>query len=433
MRTLIWVILLLFTLLASCAPVTTPVINPSATATKAYTPTSRPTKTITPIPTRTPTPTQIRLAFTGRIIALARADLFELTASADSQQVNYNLIASHVTDAAISPDFRYIVYSTFSVDFSNRLTHLYDLENHTEAVILPDTANSISWSPDSQWVSFISGFGSLEVEYGLYLFDVTSNTSHLVFEPDCAGYGVVNTQGVCGKFTKGVWINSDTLIFQRFTGPLPAKVTTPFYPEVNSNTTTFMSISAGNQVLGDSSRRWFIQDDCGEQDLLREETDEGLRFSIADTADFIANPGTIEPLSIIDYVEGSSEYLPLYGIWSTGLPDGPYLQFIPGSCNLVYLSGEPFDRYLHILNPGTLEDRVLPFPAFGLIAFPSNIPITEDWFDQPDSQVVVMSETTYPTIEIVNLQNAEVSKIWSGEDLANINPNQFRLLAWIVP
>src|SRR3989304_5657467 len=72
------------------------------------------TKTITPTLTHTPTSTPVSPAFTGRIIALACDNLFELTASADSAGGNYSLIASSVTDAAISPDLRYIVYATFS-------------------------------------------------------------------------------------------------------------------------------------------------------------------------------------------------------------------------------------------------------------------------------------------------------------------------------
>ena len=428
-----WVILLLFPVLVSCAPVAAPVITPSAMVTNAPTSTSTPTKTITPVPTRTPTPTPVSSAFTGRIIALACANLFELTASTDSPQVNYSLIASSVSDAAISPDLRYVVYSTFSVDFSNRATHLYDLENQTDVVILPDTAHSFSWSPNSQRFSYIAGFGSPQVADGLYVHEVAPNASRPVFEPPCASYAWPS-QKVCGDYSEGFWVSSNTMVFQRFKGAMPATVTSPFFPEVSSNTTTLMSITDGRQVLVDSPKRWFIQDSCGDRILLREETNGSILFSIVDTAEFIAHPGSIEPNPIMSCVEGSNDCLSLPVTWDVGHPSSPYVGFIPGSCIVFYFSGEFPEYFFHILNPETLEDRFFPFPSWGVIAFPSDFTWTTDWSDGSDAKILVMSQSLYgPEIEIVNVQTAQNTIVWSGKDMPSINPDRFRILAWIAP
>jgi hypothetical protein len=433
MRTLARVILLSFPILASCAPV----ITPSAMVTNVPTSTSTPAQTITPVPTRTPTPTPtptpVSPAFTGRIIALACANLFELTASTDSPQADYSLIVSDVSDAAISPDLRYVVYSTFSVDFSNRATHLYDLENQTDAVILPDTAHSFSWSPNSQRFGYIAGFGSPQVADGLYFHEVAPNASRPVFEPPCASYAWPS-QRVCGDYSEGFWVSPSTMVFQRFTGAMPETVTSPFFPEVNSNTTTLMSITDGGQVLIDSPRRWFVQDSCGDRILVREETNGSILFSIVDTTEFIAHPGSIEPSLIMSCAEGSSDCLSLPLTWDVGHLSTPYVGFIPGSCIVFHFSGEFPDYFFHILNPETLEDRSFPFPTRGVIAFPSDFVWTADWPDGSDAEILVMRQSLYgPEIEIVNVQTAQKIAVWSGRDMPSISPDRFRILTWIAP
>jgi hypothetical protein len=429
MRTLKWVILIVFPILTACAQAATLTMTPSMTATNKSTATSTPTNTITPVPTQTPTPTPFTPAFSGRILAMSGGDIFELSASTEFHLPNSTLITSRVS-AAISPDLRTIAYSHYSYDPDGNATHLYDLENRTDGIILPYNADDISWSTDGQRFSYLVNNGVFDPPEGLYVYELASNTARFVYAPPCAGYGYIgNSRRVCGASRDMFWVSPNVMVFQRYKGAMPQEIG-GFQVEIPANTTTLLFVTGGSPVLVDSPRRWLLQDSCGDQVLLREEIDKDTFFSIAEAAEFTAHPGSIVPTPLRSCPEGSDDCASLPGSWNLGFRHSPYVGFLPNSCNVFYFSGKSPDILLHILVPGTLEDRSLLFPTrLGVITFPGVFTWTAGWPGSADAQIAVTGHYYPPEIEIVNMHTAEKRVILKADS----NESTLSILGWIAP
>jgi hypothetical protein len=405
----------------------TPVPTKTSAPTATSTPTRTPTQTSTP--SRTPTPTPVLPAFLGKILAMENNNLVELSATKDQPGVANNLIASNVIHAAISPDFTHVIFSTFTSDYSGYATHWYDLEARTYVVILPYKTGNFAWSPDSQRFSY-TVLNEPDVTEGLYLYDLRSNASRLVYQPPCATYAMLNNRrGVCGAIQDMAWVTPEIMVFQRFTGVMPQKVG-GFQSEVPANTTTLAFFASGSPSLVDSPRRWLIQDSCAEKVLLRVETEAGgTDFFIADTAGFIARPGSVQTIPIHSCPKDMAGCVSIPGNWNLPSDYHPYVGFFPNSCSAFYFSGDYQKPVLHNLSPEALEVHSSPLPMhLGMIAFRSDFKWSEDWPDRPDAQIALMPYYNSATIDIVNMQTSAVLTIWEGRSTEDC-----RLLAWIAP
>jgi len=417
-------VLLFLSACATLLPMPTPTLAPTRTGTSTRTATPPPTATQPPTPTPTPnTPT-----FSGRIYAIEGYDLFELEASTDPPGTKTTLIASDVDAAAISPDHRWLVYATFSIDPAGRTTHLYDLQDGTDTLLLPYDAGGFLWSPDSRRFAYIAR-DYPNIPYGLYLYDLNARTFRLVVEKNCGAYTAGGgAMEICGELSGMRWVSDTVMVIQRYKGEMPQTITGLGVP---ADTTTLLIASGGGQILVDSPQRWYVQDGCGEQVLLRSASEGGVSFSIVDTEEFISHPGSIEPLPLLSCPDDSGDCTSLPGSWTVSSLFDPYLGFFPGTCNLFYFSGDYLEPTLHLLDPQTREDRSLPFPTrLGILALPSDLAWTPDWPTGAEARVAVMHHYYRPEIVILDLESGGVNTLWEGDFTTT---DIFRLLAWITP
>ncbi len=424
----VWIIFVL--LLSGCAPGLRSGPVPTPTLTQTALPTASPTFTPRPtdIPTPTSSPTPALPVFSGRIFAILENELVEVSAEGTPGEILSRSIAAHVINAAISPDGRYLVYSTFSADLAGRTTHLYDLGNDSDELILPYDADRLLWSPDGQLISY-TAFGIPNTDDGLYLYDLETRTSRLVYEPPCAAYSMFSTRSVCGALDEMAWAGPNVLVFQRYKGEMPLQIPGTLYA-IPANTTTLLTIAGGSQALVDSPRRWLVQDQCDGRVLLRE-NEEGIasHFYLADTGQFIASPGAVDVIPLMTCPEGGSDCVSLSADWTTASAYHPYIGFLPNSCSVFYFSGDKSAPLFHILSPEGVEERSIPFPArLGYLAFRSDVTLTPGWLDSRDAQVALMPDFYSIDIEIVSLQTGEVLKVVDGSHMY-----EFALLGWLAP
>jgi hypothetical protein len=430
MRTKILVVGCVFLMLVSCTTPTPGESMPEPALTSTSTGTHKPTASFTHTPSATPTftPTPVSPVFTGRILALIAYDLIEFSPLPTSVAVQSTQIASDVVEAALSPDANWLVYSTFTPSLAGRSTHLFGVQERSDELLLPHNASTIRWSPDSQYFSYLVEKGSDSPD-GLYLFNVAARSARLVYEPPCAGYGLTNTRGVCGAIRGMEWVTPGMLVFQRYKGLMPETISS-LQLELPDNTTTFLKVSGGGGALVDSPQRWFVEDRCADQVLLREETETATYFSVIDTASFISHPGSIQPVQVLGCQNDTNTCLPLPESWMVGRPSTPLVGYLPGSCDIFYFSGEKSNPLIHRLVPGNLEDVSLPFPVrVGLLSFPINF-AWQGEMDAPGASLAVLQYGHSPRIEIVNLQTGQISQVWSDPSATN---NGLDLIGWFMP
>jgi hypothetical protein len=214
-----------------------------------------PTATPTPIPltaTLAPTPTP---ALRGKLIGYDSNGVFVLTsdqANGEIKEIRFSKIAAGA--ATISPNNQYLLLGSTGPEFKFTLVELSTLE----ATILFSASSVISclvWNPDSTNFSYM-------VNHSLNIYNITTQESTLIFEAPSASYkreGFPDSE-ISGGLGCGIWIGQESLVFQRFVGPMPSRVTEPTRPEISANKTT-RALLVGNAIrLVDSPERFFVAD-----------------------------------------------------------------------------------------------------------------------------------------------------------------------------
>ncbi len=172
--------------------------------------------------------------------------------------------------AAVSPDGRYLLYST------PRATVLRDPGSGRERAVLPDPSSCLRFSPDGSRFAYVRDH--------LYVSDL-EGSSQLVYEAPSAVYTVFTHVGstgegsrpLYGKVDCPVWLGSKRLVFQRFAGSMPLSLGEDtdefgrsYFGELEPNGTSLATLDPG-PALEHSSERIEVTAACkgGRYVLLR--------------------------------------------------------------------------------------------------------------------------------------------------------------------
>jgi hypothetical protein len=309
-----------------------------------------------------------------------------------------------VGQAAVSPNQRYLAYSTYSTPSGGSdETFVLDLDTGQTIHHEYHGGRDLRWSPDSRMLSFTTTIGGA---YGLYVSDL-SGTVTLIHQPPSAIYRVgVNYQAttVYGEVTAGTWLDATHLLFRRYLGDMPFQISAE-RSEIAPNTLTVVSLEDGPVLRDYPDRRLLVQDICydGSWILFR---DAGQGWWLARAA---ASWEDINPTPF------------------TPCPDcGWGLGFVPGSCDLWYVHAysrnNHFYRYIYFASPDTLEARA--GPALEIQGSCPNMPgryCNWDWdgvwVGDPAQNVIAVIEkgwqngTTAYFISVVDLNTTGVTRL----------------------
>lgn len=284
----------------------------------------------------------------GRLIVLADYNLYVLSdqSTPETPVDKLHLAGPYVYRPVVSRDGRYLVYE-LGVDQGQGgggEVRLHDLETGETRTLLSVTSipECLSWGWTSDKLGIVNG-----PEFSV--IDPLSGSAQLVYTAPSAGYTadpLVAQAGqgsaIHGKVTCGHWVGPDQILFTRFAGPLPGRVTSSDDPKLAPNRLTLAAL--GDPVT--------LEDYPGGFSLLDVSSD-GAYFLVSPLPDLKAY--------VIRAFPPQGEALALDAIQGRELAVPPgalifQLRFAPGS-NEVYYVGE---GGVHFINPETLEERVGP-------------------------------------------------------------------------
>jgi hypothetical protein len=307
---------------------------------KTYTP--NPTKT--PLPSQTPTPTLPALpGFTGRLLLMTGlSELRWLNVEGKNASLEEPFVAQ-LQVAAVSPDWQWALFS----GWKNNIT-LLNLQNGEQQQIIPQRSTCFSWSPGSTRFSY----KVIGTSPALYAYEVATGKSEKIVDFLCANYmgfgleGKSNELGegmICGEVTCGAWLDDSHLLFQRFSGEMPEKITRVLsgtYPELRSQHTNLAVLDDNLNLtaLEETPGRWYELESCafGPYVLMHTSLDDNLIYISPTFRDF----SEIQPRPIPERERFE------------GVP-----RFADPQCNILYRhqSALYHERWITLINPQTLE------------------------------------------------------------------------------
>ena len=265
MRSVVRVALALVVVLSGCGSQVTPSLAerappslpPAATPRPAMTSTPKPTRT--PTPTATPTPTPPALPpLSGRLLLDVSSELRWLIFDGEQARLEKPL-ARNIRDYALSPNGRYLVFSGLDNDIT-----LLELATGKKRVLVASPSACLSWSPQSARFTYTTRLGSP----GLYAYELATGRRTKIVGFPCGTYSNYSSGGTpryCGEVTCGVWLDESHVLFQRFTGSLPDKVTVTIAGdpiELRAQHTTIAALAGGKAKLVDWPARWYEWGRC---------------------------------------------------------------------------------------------------------------------------------------------------------------------------
>jgi len=390
--------LALITVSGACSPRPTQ----TSTPTPSLTPSPWPTLTRTPTPTITPTPTPLPpLSLQGRLIVASGFEIYELTSDSVTQW-NFSC-------GGISPNKRYCLGVTGSGGAES--TVLHDLTTGETRTLFFGGLSCLSWATDSTRFSYSVSL------YNVRVYDLSTGTDELVYAAPREVYNVNGQQTFYfGHVTCGTWIGVDRLVFQRFVGPMPARITIPNVPELAENTTT-LALLGETISLVDSPRRLIVIDVSDDESyILMRGQEHGEADSLYVTRSFSDFEGlnlrrVPASLPVCDYCKGC----PSCGI----------MGFVPNSneFNLVNKADDG-ETHIYFVDSETLEVRLgpaVPFPSDGRLL----------WVGDPKAGIVAFIDdsATWPQccdVVIMDLSTGQKTTLFDAIEFQD----PF-LLAWL--
>jgi WD40 repeat protein len=163
-------------------------------------------------------------------------------------------LARNIRDYALSPNGRYLVFSGLDNDIT-----LLELATGKKRVLVASPSACLSWSPQSARFTYTTWEGSP----GLYAYELATGRRTKIVGFPCgtfSNYSSGGTPRYCGEVTCGVWLDESHVLFQRFTGSLPDKVTVTIAGdpiELRAQHTTIAALAGGKAKLVNWPARWY--------------------------------------------------------------------------------------------------------------------------------------------------------------------------------
>jgi len=167
-------------------------------------------------------------------------------------------LVRNLRDYALSPDGRYLLFSGLDNDIT-----LLELATGKKRVLVSSPSACLSWSPDGSRFTYTTHEGSP----GLYAYELATGKRTKIVGFPCGTYSDYSSGGTpryCGEVTCGVWLDESHVLFQRFTGSLPDKVTVIAGDprELRAQHTTIAALAGGKARLVNWPERWYGIDRC---------------------------------------------------------------------------------------------------------------------------------------------------------------------------
>lgn len=343
---------------------TPPLFSPAATPRPRVTSTPRPIRT--PKPTATPAPTPPPMPpLSGRIL-LDTGELRWLVFDGEQAALEEPL-ARNIRDHALSPDGRYLLFSGLDNDIT-----LLDLATGKKRVLVSSPSACLSWSPDGSRFTYTTREGSP----GLYAYELATGRRTKIVGFPCGTYRNFSSGGTpryCGEVTCGAWLDESHVLFQRFTGSLPDKVTvTAGVPaELRAQHTTVAALAGGKAKLVDWPERWYGIGRCahGPYVLLSDEHYD--------------TPACVSPL-FTSFAGFQPRPLPRLKHQEFGDPS-----FADPDCNILVRQQIPLsgDRRVSLLDPETMDVVFTSVPLPGAVQ-------DYAWVGDPGQHVMAITTAT---------------------------------------
>lgn len=380
-----------------------PTRTPWPTNTPWILPTRIPTKTSTPKPPPLP-PLSGRLLLQTGLIELRWLDFDGDRASLGEPFV------SDLRQYAVSPDGRYLLYSGLETPVT-----LLDLLSGEQRQLAAEPSGCFAWSPEGSRFSYTRP----KSPAALFAYELENSRSTEISDVACGNYLDFNAEGrLCGELTCGAWLDETRLLFRRFTGSLPAKVTDlggltgqlkPYpYPELRADHSTIATIENGRVGLEELPELWNELERCPDQPYLL------LRNDWATESDVFIAP-VFSDFSLF-------QPTPLPAIVGADLrQEGPL--FVDADCRVAY-SLRKFHSdapVLILLDPATLQE------VYRSVRLPQDWVWSGVWADQPGDQFAVIERPRQDgtSIGLIDLDNGAFANLF---DLNEVNMN---VIAWV--
>lgn len=325
--------------------------------------------TVAPTPTMIPTDTPIPLpSLQGRLIVGHPDGMFALVKdSATDQFREIEIRANWSDEVAISPDHRFLVSSDATTG-----TQMVDLSTYEVTTLFPDQVDCLQWSSNGTRLVY-----KLHQIPLLYVDDLTSQTSTLIYEAPSASY-LGATQ--YGDVRCPQWIGEDRLLFDRFSGEMPSMITIPGAPELLANTTSLAILGNEIQILDSPERLYLVDVSADESKIL---ISKQSQLYLVD--------------SFNDFQNMNMHSLAAFQIWDTSG------QFIPNS-NEIILENEQEVLFVDIEGLKIVETFTKP-PDWQLYSFRNG-----EWVGDPNDAIIVWDLGEY--IVVGDFRTGIKTEVW---------------------
>jgi hypothetical protein len=406
--------ILLVSLLAACSWFAQPAPTPTRLPTTPPRPTRTPWPTATlwlpptHVPTRTSTPKPPPLPpLSGRL--LLETGVSELRwLDFDGERASLGEpIVSDLRQVALSPDGRYLVYSGLETPVT-----LLDLVSGEQRQLASQPSACFAWSPDGSRFTYTRR----EAAQTLYAYELANDRSTKITQAACGNFLGFSSEGkLCGELTCGVWLDEARLLFRRFSGSLPNKVTDRKglsgqaypYPELRADHSTIAAIERGQAALEELPELWNELERCPHAPYLL------LRKDWATDSELLIAP------VFSDFSLFQPEPLPK-------VKDQLYLQssplFVDRQCHLLAVVGTRYGDQvaLAMIDPASLQE-IFRSPILRLDWNWSGA-----WVGDPAERIaaIVQGGQGGSTITLVDLDSG------SHRDLIDLDEDQANVIAW---
>lgn len=152
-----------------------------------------------------------KMKIPGVLYVLSQSNIYAV--SQDSAET----LLTDVVAAALSPDRKYLLYST------NDQTILRELSTSTDKPVLDESGRTLGWNADGSRFYIFTGCGTNRLSAGKTDGSLTRIFQGLIGRPRAEDQadGSAPSQPVCGEVSGIIFLTNDTLVFSVFDAPLP--------------------------------------------------------------------------------------------------------------------------------------------------------------------------------------------------------------------
>ncbi|MCX6175479.1 MAG: hypothetical protein NTZ27_12070 [Ignavibacteriales bacterium] len=342
--------------------------------------------------------------------------IIEISETNYSSNIEIKIIKSEVVCSSVSPDERYLIFST------NIETLLVELSKNTEQKFLNYPIKDIKWSLSGSIFSFKKNyFGKSEFEKSdtifIYSFlkkacevvligETNTYTKNLLSNPI---YHMGDNFELNGVVEDIVWLSDDRFIFQRGVLNYFVNSNETNRGKVKSNTTSLAFLKKPMQII-DSGKRWWVKGLSKDASyLLLSKTADGYDPHFHDQ---VSDSLFVVPsFSNFDNIVTNSIYCRLY----------EYVGFMPGTSKLFFVEDDTNEKNIILVNPRTLEfEKEFDIKFDDYYRF--------DFFMDKKNKLIAYRQNS--SIVIKDIYSGGYIDI-TNEALQSSPPNYFKFLCWV--